>query len=508
MEKLQDELTISVDLEQELRKCTSLPSLPVVAQKIIALSKDPDVSLGDVSSIISGDPGLASKLLKVVNSPIYSQRRAVNNIREALTLVGLNAALSIALSFSLLHSSQLTHINSKRLENYWKRSILAASISRFIGKRIKLYKLEDLFLASMLQDIGILVLESLEPSPYLPFKDKRLLHSDRLAIEKDSLGVEHSFVGAWLLDSWGLSEKIISAVKYSHSLNAHSNSADEEENYFHYCVNFSGSLADIWLEDVHSELYEATKEAAQIVLGLDAGEFIELIAEINNELSKISDLFDINLDNEIDRGKLIDEARELTMQRSVSFIKDAENSMRYVKSIERQVKNIEEEIQHDHLTKIYNRKYIDKQMAHEFDYANTHRWPLSLVFIDLDDFKKINDTYGHIVGDKVLTSVAEFYSKNIRDSDVIARYGGDEFLMLLPGATMDTAIGMLTRLLALQAKELKVQVENTVIVPTVSMGVATHMDKHTFDNLESFIRAADKAVYKAKSSGKNCVQKY
>ena len=119
---------ISPELEKLLTSCTNLPSLPAVALKIIEASKDPDISLHEIATIISSDPAITAKLLKIANSPLYSQRRKLNNIREALTLVGFNAALTIALSFSLHQSLG----NNKDHENFWKRSIISASIARIL----------------------------------------------------------------------------------------------------------------------------------------------------------------------------------------------------------------------------------------------------------------------------------------------------------------------------------------------------------------------------------------
>jgi len=131
---------------------------------------------------------------------------------------------------------------------------LSAAISRFLGLRLKLFRLEDLFLASLLQDIGILALENIQESPYLQFDTKALSHAERIEIEEKQLGVGHAYIGAWLLVSWELPDKIVDAVKFSHALGRSSSAEDKEDNYFHNCVNLSGSLADIWLEDTPAEL--------------------------------------------------------------------------------------------------------------------------------------------------------------------------------------------------------------------------------------------------------------
>lgn len=499
---------LPAELETELLACSSLPSLPSVAIKIIDLCKDPDIGLGEVSAIISSDPAISAKLLKIVNSPMFSQRRAVNNLREALTLLGFNSALTITLSFSLIHCLKNDDKNNSNQENYWKRSILSAAIARLLGSRLGLSKLEDLFLVGLLQDIGILVLENIKQSPYQQNDDGSLNHAERIMLEQKSLGLEHSQVGAWLLKSWNLPDNIINAVKYSHSLNNKELEHNSVSDRFHLCLSMSGNLADIWLEDMPDELLLATKDAAQIFLNIDADEFDELITDINNELPKISSLFDVNLKDEIARGRVLDEARELSLERSIRFIKQSEEAFRHVECIEEQVKDIEEESQHDYLTKVYNRKYIEHLLEEEYENSNINAWPLSLAFIDIDDFKTINDTHGHLIGDNALISIADFFSANIRQTDVLARYGGDEFILMLPGATTEIAEGMLTRLIRLHNEQLKINVDGKLLAPTVSIGLATHFDIHKFDDLKSFIDAADKALYKAKDAGRDCLGVY
>lgn len=500
-------------MREQLNTCKNLPSLPAVALKIIKLANDPNAGLGDISKIISSDPALSVKILKVVNSSMYSQRRAVNNLRESLTLLGLNAALSITLSFSLINSFKTNETNSVNQENYWKRSVLSAAISRIIGTKMGLFNLEDIFLASLLQDIGILAFEKIEFSPYDEESEIILHHADRIHLEKAKFNVDHAYVGAWLLELWGLPQKVVNSVRYSHSLINNSLSkeslADDTKNYrFHSCVNLSGFLADIWLEAMPPDLLEATKEASRLMLDIDIDEFAQLVKDINNELPEISNLFEINFTSEIERGHIVEEAREISLERSINVIKESEKVKSYVQGIEKQVRSIEVEIQYDHLTKVHSRKYIETELIKNFDFATSNSWPISLAFIDIDNFKEFNDKHGHSFGDTVLVAIAEFYSKNIRQTDILARYGGDEFILLLPGATLDIAEETLKRLIKLQASNTILESGGNTIVPTVSIGVASHMDKNKFDNLDQFVKAADKALYASKEAGRNCVTSF
>jgi len=489
-----------------LNTCTNLPSLPAVALRIIDASKDPDITLHEVSSIVSSDPAISAKLLKIANSPLYSQRRSLNNLREALTLLGFNASLTIALSFSLLHS--LSGKNKANHENYWKRSILAASIARMLAARLNVTRLEDLFLASLLQDIGILVIQCIKESPYAGEQSEDLKHLERIKLEEEMLNIDHSLIGAWLLESWNLPDYLIKSVLYSHSLNMPDADQSKEDSYFHYCVNLSGTLADVWLEDNPGELLLSVLDVAKQVLDVDNDEFNQLIVEIDNALPDISSMFEMNLVGDREREQVVYEARELLLERSITSIKQSEDARRHIDSITNRIENIEKSSRLDHLTKVYNRQYIEELLEGEFKEASNNGWSLSLAFIDIDDFKMINDTYGHLIGDEILKSISDFFSNNIRETDVLARYGGDEFLLMLPGSTSDIATSVLERLLGLLRDSITLEVKGIKLTAHVSVGLATHMGINEFANLKGFMAAADEALYKAKSKGKDCLAIY
>lgn len=494
---------IPAELEEELNVCTNLPTLPAVALKIIDASKNPDISLHEVTSIISGDPALAIKLMKIANSPLYSQRRSLNNLREALTLLGFDASLTIALSFTLLQALG----GEKNHEDYWKRSILSASIARMLGKKLHVARLEDLFLAGLLQDIGILVLQSLKNSIY-PEGVDNLTHSDRIKLEEQDLGVEHSHVGAWLLKSWNLPEYLINSALYSHALNTKTPNQNKDEDYFHYCVSLSGNLADIWLSDNPGELLLSNLEVTKIILNINNDELNDIIVDIDVSLPEISTMFDILLIGNTERQKVISEAKELLLERSLHTIKQSENDRQHIDNITDKVEKIEEESRLDHLTGAYTRQYIDHLLEVEFKESSANCWPLSVAFIDVDDFKSINDVYGHLAGDEVLKSISSFFLNNTRRTDFTARFGGDEFLLMLPGATSKVAQSLIERLLVLFKDEVKTRVKDEDINVSVSIGIATHVGEHNFDSLKDLIDAADKALYKAKSEGKSCFSVY
>jgi len=156
----------------------------------------------------------------------------------------------------------------------------------------------------------------------------------------------------------------------------------------------------------------------------------------------------------------------------------------------------------DHLTGLYNQRYFYDRMSDEINRAQRKARNLSLLIIDVDDFKKYNDSYGHLNGDKALAKVARIISDSCRESDVAARYGGEEFVVILPDADKEGAIEVADRILEGVRKESFTGSENRPQVGlTVSIGVSSY-PRHGIEATE-VIERADKALYRAKALGKN-----
>jgi diguanylate cyclase (GGDEF)-like protein len=149
---------------------------------------------------------------------------------------------------------------------------------------------------------------------------------------------------------------------------------------------------------------------------------------------------------------------------------------------------------YDNLTGLYSRNILETRLQEEFQRARRYDIPLSILFIETDEFKLYNDTYGHIEGDKVLSFIGKFIQSHVREVDFAARYGGDEFLIILPHTGGETALGMARRIHAnLSEAQRDVGLRSEV---TISIGVG--MLTHKMESAESLTEAADRASYKAK----------
>jgi diguanylate cyclase (GGDEF)-like protein len=153
----------------------------------------------------------------------------------------------------------------------------------------------------------------------------------------------------------------------------------------------------------------------------------------------------------------------------------------------------------DGLTGAFTHGYLQEILELEIQHSLTHKTPLSMMIIDIDDFKRINDSHGHLFGDRVIKETAETISANVRSDDRLGRYGGDEFVVIMPGADAETAMHVAGRARAGIAKN--------GYLATISVGVATLEDAGKETPTE-ILHRADMNLYQAKNDGKNCVRDY
>ncbi|WP_052177667.1 diguanylate cyclase [Methylotenera sp. G11] len=177
------------------------------------------------------------------------------------------------------------------------------------------------------------------------------------------------------------------------------------------------------------------------------------------------------------------------------------NDISKLKALEEELKH---QIDHDFLTGLRSRAWFMEQATIELHRASRFNTPLSLLMLDIDFFKLVNDTYGHQAGDIALKSVAQFMQKILRDFDMCARMGGEEFMILLPQTNQDKALEVAERIrLFIQNTQVPLPTGESSLQLTVSIGLSSLSSKE--DNIDDLINKADKALYQAKHTGRNRV---
>jgi two-component system cell cycle response regulator len=160
----------------------------------------------------------------------------------------------------------------------------------------------------------------------------------------------------------------------------------------------------------------------------------------------------------------------------------------------------------DPLTGLHNRRHLDARIKSEFAFASRHQTPLSVLLLDIDHFKRVNDTYGHAGGDAALRALAERLQRTVRTEDIVARYGGEEFAVVARGIEPAAALLFAERIRD-HAEKIRLVHEEKSIAFTISIGVATMTRERIFDSVVSILKAADDGLYQAKAAGRNrCVK--
>ena len=488
------------EIEAQLRHSVNFPSPPGVAAHIIELAQDPEIEMGKVAKALSMDSALSSKVLRIANSPLYAQRRKSENLRQALVVLGLNATLTLALSFSLVKSLRGAKPNGLDYKYYWRRALLAATAARALSDFLHQTLAEEIFLAALMQDVGMLALDQSMPDLYRGIDALQQDHAALAEHEIKRLQTDHAYVGGWMMRNWRLPERLYNAISNSHRLQQ--NFSAEPTQVFERCVALSGPIADLFLQEPQKRQFAETALRAERSLGLDKMAFGQVLGTIGSMIPETEAIFEAELLSKQHPDLILEQARDVLMLRSLHALREINTLRAAVDSIATRPMELEEETRRDPLTGVYNRVYLEQFLEHEFEHAARHKWPLSVAFADLDDFKNINESFGPQAGDRVLQATARILRGNTRETDLIARYGGEEFILVLPATDAQTAHAICERIVMAFRNTGHVMGSERAHV-TVSIGCATQDAQTHFTNPADLVAAADQALYTAKLRGRN-----
>lgn len=251
----------------------------------------------------------------------------------------------------------------------------------------------------------------------------------------------------------------------------------------------------------------ARSHKAQSEIFEERGDIVQALQHFKLFHSTNSDIFNEEADRKA-RGLIIQfevetaqKEKEIYRLRNIELAQANEEKTRLVEQLRQQALVLERSAREDGLTGLYNRRFLDELLLQEFLRARRYHHPLTVVIADIDHFKSINDRFSHQVGDQVIRAVADIFRKTCRVIDIVGRYGGEEFVLILPETLGEKALVICEKIrLAVEQHDWSsIHPEVTV---TISMGIS---DDLSAQNSEKMVSAADAKLYEAKRAGRNRV---
>ncbi len=233
------------------------------------------------------------------------------------------------------------------------------------------------------------------------------------------------------------------------------------------------------------------------------GEYHQKIAGYSQQISKADNLTVLGhiLDDVMHDTRVIQASALRSHEELLNTKKQADEAEERIKVLEQELMQVSELVREDQLTGALNRRGLDETLDRELKRADRNKAPLCVALLDIDNFKKLNDSLGHQAGDRALTHLTQVIKDTLRPSDAVGRYGGEEFVIVLPDTDLEAGIEALQRLQRDLTKKFFLH-NNERILVTFSAGVALH---GADEDQEDLLGRADKAMYQAKQTGKNRV---
>jgi diguanylate cyclase (GGDEF)-like protein len=493
---------MSTPLPAPLRKHPSTKSrklepLSPAATHIIQAALRDDIAVAEVAAMATTDPAFALRVMSYVNNPVLGLGRRIDSIHQAANLLGLRGLRSLALSLVITHLAPEAEGTEPLLANCLRRAVAAREIARLL----KHSEPDACFTVGLFLDSGLLVSAredsksavaiALSPAPF------------RLLRERAAGFRMHPDVGASVASEHHLGEAIVEAIQRHHGLTCPTT-----------------PLARIaWVAERVASVFEggyfepsrtnATEALTQV--GIDAAQLEPLLRSIPAAVVELSTIFDRTIGPQLEFDALRAKAEESLValtQQYESLVTSLEAVVRAKESLENELREsngrIEELSTTDPLTGVCNRHALETALARDLVRADHDASHLSVVLLDVDHLKAINDTWGHAIGDALLTMLGKVLLGVLRTGDVVGRLGSDEFLCVLP-CTDNLGAAVVAERIRLELPRHAVAGPKGPITMTASLGVASVRGPGCRTALDELIGRADQGQCLAKQQGRDRV---
>jgi|GEM_PF-1109849 len=449
-----------------------------------------------VLEIIKRSPGLTARVLSVINSAAFGMARQITSIDRAVHLLGSTRARAIALAYGLRIITERSGLPREATDLIWANSLQKAIAARMFCEVADPQYAESAYSLGLIQDIGLSMLMAVDPEYYeqnVITGAARNAWSER---ERVRFGFDHAAIGQGLLAEWKASKALQTSVLHHHR--PPMDKLSDDTSILDLAVFFASLLPHMqeeptaeaieWIQAIHIRFL--AKEYASPDAFLKAVmEEVKKIRSTDDHVA-VTEQFIKKLVNVVTASTVAITAKLCRLEQDIDQQRQGINDLKFQAFT-------------DPLTKVLNRRGFTQLARRRLEFAEEQEQGLCIMLGDLDDFKAINDTYGHDVGDMVLRGLARVMRRNIGRNDLIGRLGGDEFAILITGVSREEADRIAQRITdSIEGKSLRVR-DDLNIEAHFSLGAVycePDQDELTVDTL---LNLADRAMYQRKRNGKN-----
>ncbi len=500
----------SRSLRAELRRIfetAKMPSSPAVAARILELIHRPGSAAADFADVIRGDGGLSARLLKMANSAYFGQRTDVTTVDRAVTVLGLRRVKMIALGVHLVRHLDRLGGAPFDMRTFWQHALVRACLARSIAQRILPARAEEAFLVGLLEDCGIVLLVQVLGCTYADlYRSGRLSPAAFYAVEKATFPHTHAEAIAAMAAEWRFPQIIaVPLARHHQPIKLHQTSSDVQRlQAVAYFVGAFRFAKDLRVDPSELEL----REFREMELGLDGVSWAGIEKQAADEYRRLSLLYANKLADDTDVAELLSEVnRQLAVvagdadQRVLDVETERKQLLDKQERLARALADYREQAARDPLTGLLNRGALAQSARLAIQHYRDEATTIGALFVDIDNFKKLNDTYGHGVGDAVLKAVAACLVQEVGHQATVGRYGGEELAVILRGpseeATRQTAERVVRCVRGLDFSDLG------IMEPVTCSVGAVWTDHAQVASAEELFAAADRKMYQAKREGKD-----
>lgn len=493
-----------------------LPSMPASVIKLLQAFADPEISINEVVDIIKTDAALSGRILKAANSSAMAATREVADLKRAAILLGKKMVSTLALSFSLADKSMEDGPSAALFESYWHQSLMTGVAASVLAKRYGTLRRDEAFLTGLLSRFGRLSAISFAPDEFRSCLEV----SSRLGCSADAIQL-HSFcmsceevtlqhLRSWMLPAWFIAhiEDMQVAEKADRNLEPEA-VADSRGSIMTAAtvLRAANAIGEFITGESPGIALAKLQELLKPVMADADGETEPLITEVMQEFSSYNELLAVNKKEFGTPAEL--HARAMSHLTEIMLAPESpdpicEQAASETDWLKNRLNLLAEKLTLDAMTSLKNRSYFEAQLEQRIADARLVNNHVAVLFIDINDFKTINDTCGHDVGDKAICHVAESLRRTSRRTDVVARFGGDEFVILTEVSMREQLVGHASRLSSTLGS-LTMATDGRNLTISLAIGAAFGIPDGAHDFAERLLKAADKAMYSAKQSRVNPV---